>query len=127
MGWATRKIVPLSCAHLDFAAVEAGLVKTRGNVTATAKALGVPPKDLRRLVWSTELTDSVFEAVETALDEAQAIVFEALSSDDQAHRLAGAKAILRTAAGKRRGFGLGPRRGDEADPQPVAMKWLEPH
>jgi hypothetical protein len=54
MGWSTHKIIPKSCADLDFHEIEAALIKNDGNVTATAKELDVPPADLRKLVWSTK-------------------------------------------------------------------------
>jgi hypothetical protein len=126
MAWSTKIT---SCAHLDVREIERELIKARGNVTAAAKVLGVPSADLRKLVWAnTALVDAVFEAVEATLDEAQAIVFEALRSDDKAHRLAGAKAILRTPAGKRRGWGTGSAIDlggvDEEEPT-TTIKWLE--
>ena len=67
MAWAARAIVPKSCAHLDFEAIEAELILTRGNVSLASKALGVPASDLRKLVWSSDLADAVFEAIEGRL------------------------------------------------------------
>lgn len=128
MAWANPKVIPASCAHLNFHELEAELIKNHGNVTATAKALGVPPPDLRKLVWSTQrLVDTVYEAVEERLDEAQGIVLDALKSDDLAHKLRAAKVILtQTTAGKRRGWGSGWAVLDELDEaQPVTIKWLE--
>ena len=43
MGWSAGKIIPASCAHLDFRELEAALIKAYGNVTLTAKALGSRP------------------------------------------------------------------------------------
>ena len=128
MAWST-KIIPKSCAHLDLREIERELIKTHGNVTLTAKALDVPSADLRKLVWSSDLADTVYEAVEEVLDEAQQIVRDALSSDDKGHRLQAAKAILtQTTAGKRRGWGTGSAIDlggvDEAEP-PTTIKWLE--
>ena len=56
MAWANPKVIPASCAHLEFRELEAALIWAEGNVTATAKALGVPPPDLRRFVYSTKLS-----------------------------------------------------------------------
>jgi hypothetical protein len=67
MAWGARTIVPESCAHLAFAVIEAELVRTRGNVSGAAKALKVPASDLRKLVWSSDLADAVFEAVEAGM------------------------------------------------------------
>ena len=44
--------VPASCVDLDLALVEQTLAKHRANVAATAKELGVPVSDLRRLTWA---------------------------------------------------------------------------
>jgi hypothetical protein len=129
MAWPINtKVIPKSCAGLDFHAIEAELIKTSGNITASAKTLGVPSADLRKLVWSTKLADTVYEAIEETLDEAQQIVRDALESEDKTHRLQAAKAMLtQTIAGKRRGWG---REGLVVDAleelQPVAtIKWLE--
>ena len=73
MGWSTHKIIPPSCADLDFREIEAELIRNDGNVTATANALGVPSADLRKLVWSTKLADTVYEVAEGKLDEAQRV------------------------------------------------------
>jgi hypothetical protein len=126
MSWANRKFVPASCAGLNPAQVEAELVKQYGNVTATARKLGVPPQDLRKAVWSSSLANTVYERVEQALDEAHQVLRDALKSGDQAQRLQAAKALLtQTSAGKRRGWGRGAATFDEPEPQPVTMKWLE--
>jgi hypothetical protein len=127
MAWSAGKIIPASCAHLDFRELEAALIKAYGNVTATAKALGVPSGDLRKLVWSTKLADTVFEQTEQTLDRAQQVVMEALASDDKLHKLQAAKAMLtQTTAGKRRGWGSGSAIGEElVEAEPVTIKWLD--
>ena len=127
MSWANPKVIPVSCAHLEFRELEAELIKNHGNVTATAKALNVPPPDLRRLVYSTKLLETVYEAVEETLDEAQAVLRDAMRGADLTHKLQAAKTMLtQTTAGRRRGFGSGSAVVDEPDEaQPVAIKWLE--
>ena len=125
MAWANPKVIPASCAHLEFCELKAELIRNHGNVTAAAKTLGVPSADLRRLVWSTKLADSVYEAVEETLDEAQAVLFDALSCADLTHKLQAAKTMLtQTTAGRRRGFGSGAAVVDEPA-APVTIKWLE--
>jgi hypothetical protein len=129
MGWSTHKIVPASCQRLDFHEIETELIRNDGNVTATAKALGVPSADLRKLVWSTKLADTVYEVAEGKLDEAQQVVLDALSGADKTHRLQAAKIWLtQTIAGKRRGWGSGSAIEldgvDEAEPT-TTIKWLE--
>jgi hypothetical protein len=129
MGWSTHKIIPKSCADLDFHEIEAELIKNDGNVTATATALGVPPADLRKLVWSTKLADTVYEVAEGKLDEATQVVMDALSGADKTHKLAAAKVLLtQTTNGRRRGWGSGAAIElggvDEAEPA-TTIKWLE--
>jgi hypothetical protein len=129
MGWSTHKIIPVSCRGLDFHAIEAELIKNDGNVTATAVALGVPPADLRKLTWSTRLSDVVYEVAEGKLDEATQVVMDALSGTDKTHKLQAAKVLLtQTTAGKRRGWGTGSAIGhggvEEAEPT-TTIKWLE--
>ena len=127
MAWANPKVIPASCAHLEFRELEAELIRNHGNVTAAAKKLGVPIPDLRRLVWSTKLANSVYEAVEETLDEAQAVLREAMRGADLTHKLQAAKTMLtQTTAGRRRGFGSGSAVLDEpGETQPVTIKWLE--
>jgi hypothetical protein len=126
MAWSTNKIIPKSCAHLDFREIEAELIRTSGNVTATAKTLSVPSGDLRKLVWSSKLADAVYEAVEEVLDEATTVVLDALSGDDKTHKLQAAKVMLtQTTNGRRRGWGAGSAI-DLEEPQPATtIKWLE--
>ena len=129
MAWPPNKIIPKSCAHLDFREIEAALIKTHGNVTLAAKTLSVPSVDLRKLVWSTKLADTVYEAVEAVLDEAQQVVLDALSGADKTHKLQAAKAILtQTTAGKRRGWGSGSAielDGVDEAQAATTIKWLE--
>jgi hypothetical protein len=61
--------LPATVANLDLATVIEVLSRHAANVTEAARDLGVPPFDLRRLLWATpSLQDAVFEAVETRLD-----------------------------------------------------------
>jgi hypothetical protein len=99
--------IPPSCAHLDLAEVERELIRRDCNVSAAAKALGVPVHDLRLLTRARpRLMDVAFEAVERSLDEAEAIVREAIDNGDARLRIAAASYLLRnTEAGRRRGWG----------------------
>jgi hypothetical protein len=127
MGWNTHKVAPASIDGLDPAAVEAELVKQYGNVTATARKLGVPPQDLRQLVWSSSLADTVYELIEQTLDEAQQVLRDALRGDDKARRLQAATVLLtQSEAGRKRGWGRGRALPDEAaEEQAVTLKWLD--
>jgi hypothetical protein len=114
--------VPVSCAHL--AAIEAQLVRTKGNVTAAATALSVPSADLRKLVWSTaSLTDVIFEQLEQMTDAAEQALRD---GTDKTRRLHAAVALLTLSpAACKRGWGRGGASRDEPEPQPVTMQWLE--
>jgi hypothetical protein len=70
--------------------------------------LDVPSSDLRKLVWASELADTVYEVAEGKLDEAQRVVLDALSGADKTYKLLAAKIWLtQTTAGRRRGWGKG--------------------
>jgi hypothetical protein len=43
----------------------------------------VPSSDLRKLVWSSKLADTVYEVAEGKLDEAQRVVLNALSGAER--------------------------------------------
>ena len=75
--------------------------------SAAAIALGVPALDLRLLTYAVpELIDAALEAEEQVLDEAEALLFEAMGAGDMRWRIRAAGLFLRaTAAGRRRGFG----------------------
>jgi phosphatidate phosphatase APP1 len=95
MSLVAPQAVPASCAKLDRAEVERVLVREGCNVTATARRLRVPPQDLRAMVRSSSsLADTVHEAVEQTLDEAEQVIRDALKSDDKPRRLQAAKALL---------------------------------
>jgi hypothetical protein len=67
------KRIPESVAHLDIEIVSAALISHDANVRDTARALGVPSGDLRKLVLIDQrLADASLEAVELRLDDAEA-------------------------------------------------------
>ena len=107
MPWRKRgRTIPESCADLDLEAAGRELIRAGGNVSAAAKALGVPARDLRLLTFAVpELIDAALEAEERVLDEAEALLFEAMRGGDMRRRIRAAGLFLRaTAAGRRRGF-----------------------
>ena len=77
------------------------------HVSAAARALGVPAHDLRLLTFAVpELIDAAQETEERVLDEAEALLLEAMDIGDMRSRIRAAGLFLRvTAAGRRRGFG----------------------
>jgi hypothetical protein len=108
MPWRKRgRRIPESCADLDLEAAGRELIRTGGNVSAAARALGVPTPDLRLLVYARpELLDVALEAEERAVDEAEALLLEAMSAGEMRWRIRAAGLFLRaTAAGRRREFG----------------------
>jgi hypothetical protein len=110
MNWPLRRPqVPASCVALELTLVEKELVRTRGNVREAAKALDVPSVDLRKFVSSTpQLADAIYEEIELAIDEAQAVLWEGLRHEDLSKRLQAAIFILRhSEVARRRGWGRG--------------------
>jgi hypothetical protein len=108
MPWRKRaRTIPASCADLDLEAAGRELIRAGGNVSAAARALGVPALDLRLLTYAVpELIDAALEAEEQVLDDAVALLFEAMRGGDMHRRIRAAGFFLRsTAAGRRRGFG----------------------
>jgi hypothetical protein len=106
--WRKRsRTIPASCADLDLGAAGRELIRVRGNVGAAAEALGVPAHDLRLLTFAVpELIDAALEAEERVLDEAQALLLEAMEDGDLRWRIRAAGLFLRaTATGRRRGSG----------------------
>jgi hypothetical protein len=101
------RTIPESCADLDLEAAGRELIRMSGNVSATAKALKVPVRDLRLLTYAVpELIDAALEAEEQVIEEAQALLFKALRGGDMRRRIRAAGLFLRAAAaGRRRGFG----------------------
>ena len=99
-----RVNIPPSCRSLDLNKAAKELIARQGNITAAAKALGVPAHDLRLLTRAQpRLIEAAFEAEEQALDRAEAEIRNALNSSDKARALAAAAALLRISpAAKRR-------------------------
>lgn len=82
------------------------LVKHQGNVSAAAKALKMPARELRLITYRTRgLMDPALEACEQALDRAEAVITDGLKSPDRTRRLLAASQILRMSpAARRRGW-----------------------
>ena len=108
MLWRKRaRTIPASCADLDLEAAGRALISAGGSVSAAARTLNVPAHDLRLLTFAVpELIDAALAVEERALDEAQAVLFEAMRTGDMRRQIRAAGLFLRsTAAGRRRGFG----------------------
>ena len=112
---------PPSCAHLGRAAIEAALVETCGNITASARTLGVPSSDLRRLVRSSSLADVVYWQVTGRADarrRAAGFVRRPREPRTGAAAYGREGPLLRAEAGKRRGWRSALDEREE-------IKWLE--
>jgi hypothetical protein len=95
--------VPAAVADLDLAQVIEALARTSCNVTDAAAELGVPPGDLRRLLWAKPaLQEAAFEVVEARIDKAEKNIAEALDSEDSRRRDAASFFTLRNSFGARR-------------------------
>jgi hypothetical protein len=101
-----RPYVSAKAADLDLAVVTEVLARHGCNVTDAAADLGVPPSDLRRLLWANpKLQDEAFEVVESRIDKAEKNIAEALNSDDSRRRDAASFFVLRNSArAKSRGW-----------------------
>ncbi len=107
MPWRKRgRTIPESCADLHFEAAGRELIRAGGNVSAAARALVVPAHDLRLLTYAVpELIDAALEAEERVVDEAEALLLEAIRVGGMRLRIRAAGLFLRaTATGRRRGF-----------------------
>lgn len=88
--------VPATVASLAPNMVSEALARHACNVSDAAKDLGVPPSDLRRLLWANpKLQDEAFESVEARLDLAEKNIAEALRSGDGRERLAASMFTIR--------------------------------
>jgi hypothetical protein len=125
--------IPETVAHLDVEVVAAALIRHDANVRNTARALGVPSGDLRKLVLVDQrLADAALEAVELRLDDAEANLCEALRCSDPRRRDAVSMFMLRnTQRASKRGYSVAAsaaslevsRANDQAQPQTIVFSW----
>ena len=88
--------VPATVASYAPNMVSEALARHACNVSDAAKDLGVPPSDLRRLLWANpKLQDEAFEAVEARLDLAEKNIAESLRSGNGRERLAASMFTIR--------------------------------
>jgi hypothetical protein len=109
--------------------VRALLIAEKGNVTKAAMRIAVEPERLRSYVNAIPaLRRAMAEIMEQRVDRAA----EALDDEGSfQNRFYAAKEILRSDAGRRRGFGREPPaleiRNESASAAPIiTLKWLEP-
>ena len=110
MTWPVRRErppIPSTCTHLDVGAVEREIIRTSGNVSAAAKAMGVPSRDLRTMTRSVPaLIDAALDTVEQRLDDAVETILDGLEDENIEVRLDAARVWLRYVA-RRGGEGFG--------------------
>jgi hypothetical protein len=122
--------------QLDQAEIKALLLELDGDVTQTAKQLGVDPQRLRAYVRAVPaLRAAVEETLEQGADAAIAILYEGLRDRGSfQNRYYAAKEFLRSEAGRKRGFGprepagaaLEVKSGTNAGASIITIRWLEP-
>jgi hypothetical protein len=102
----SKPSVPATVADLDPNMVAEALARHSCNISDAAADLGVPPSDLRRLMWANPgLQDAAFEQVEARLDKAEANIHEALHSEDSRRRDAASFFVVRNShRARRRGW-----------------------
>jgi transposase-like protein len=82
---------------IDLGQAQQALLESGASVTKAAKALGVPPADLRKLMAKhRELTAIALEAAERDMDRAEQIIRDGMKSQDRMKRLEAAALILRS-------------------------------
>jgi hypothetical protein len=75
--------VPASCIGLDLSLVQQVLTKHRASVAPSAKELGVPVSDLRRLTWAKpELLEAALDEMAVVVARAEGVLIEMLDSPD---------------------------------------------
>lgn len=130
----TLELVAAVDPNLDQEEIFALLMAHDGNITKAAKELKIDPIRLRAYVRAVPaLRRAMEETLEQGVDEAVDVIFEALRDKSSfQNRYYAAKELLRSEAGRRRGFGReasasvsvelkAPERGGI-----IAIKWLEP-
>ena len=127
------KRVPESVAHLDVQTIAAALIRHDANVRNTARALGVPSGDLRKLVLVDQrLADAALEAVELRLDDAEANLHEALRCGDPRRRDAVSMFMLRnTERASKRGYAVAASAASlevniDTEPRNYRVVWSKP-
>jgi hypothetical protein len=120
---------------LDQEDVAQTLAEHDGDVTQTAKAIGVEPARLRQFVRASPFLKAVIdEAMEQGADRAVEVLFEGLRDEGSfQNRYYAAKEFLRSEKGRQRGFGreasatLEIKAGEaRANGGVIELKWIEP-
>lgn len=121
-------------AELDEAKLEGLLLECDGNIREAAILLDIKSSRLRRFVEaSPRLREACAEAIASAVDEAVGVLFEGLRDKNSfQNRFYAAKEFLRTAEGRKRGFGHEAsgqatlELKDKGGSRTITLKWIEP-
>src|ERR1700761_4494984 len=118
--------IPSSCENISIDLAKRVLAESGGNVSKAAHALGVPRRDFRFMVRTTPALSAVVdEVMEIFCDKAEAILREALESENDLRRDVASRFVLH-GKGAPRGWSRpsGPAVTIQPPPGPIRIKWL---
>jgi hypothetical protein len=129
----SAEILPFE-PELDEDEVESLLLVNDGSIREAAQLLGVKSSRLRRFVQaSPRCREACEEAMALAVDEAVGVLFEGLRDKGSfQNRFYAAKEFLRSAEGRKRGFGHEAsgqatlELKDKGGSRTITLKWIEP-
>jgi hypothetical protein len=129
----TADIIPFE-PELDEDKIESILLDVDGSIREAAILLDVKSSRLRRFVEkSPRLREACQEAFALAVDESVGVLFEGLRDKNSfQNRFYAAKEFLRSAEGRRRGFGHEAsgqatlELKDKGGSRTITLKWIEP-
>lgn len=119
---------------LDEGRIEPMLLDHDGSIRLVARELGISSARLRRFVEaSPRLRSACEEAFALAVDEAVGVLYEGLRDQNSfQNRFYSAKEFLRSAEGRKRGFGHETsgqatlELKDKGGAKTITLKWIEP-
>jgi hypothetical protein len=120
--------IPPSCENISIELAMRVLADTWGNISKAADVLGVPSRDFRYWVRMTPaLTAVVDEVTEIFCDKAEAILREALESENDLRRDVASRFVL-NGKGATRGWArnLQPTLTIAQPPREIVIRWLDP-
>jgi hypothetical protein len=129
----SAEIIPFE-RDLDEDEVETTLMGVDGNIREAAMLLDVKSARLRRFVEASPRLRAVCaEAFASAVDESVGVLFEGLRDKNSfQNRFYAAKEFLRSAEGRKRGFGHEAsgqatlELKDKGGSRTITLKWIEP-
>jgi hypothetical protein len=122
--------------RFDETEVERLLYEHDGSIRQCARELGASSLDLRLYVGRSErLQAALGETFALGVDEATEVLFEGLRDKGSfQNRFYAAKEFVKSAEGRRRGFGVEPSgaatlelKGDKGGTKTIVLRWLDPN